>query len=369
MGRKKAGQLARLIEQVSRGERRLADIKDPELREAVRLALRLHREAPLGPDAARRARMRRRVMGSLKPRGPSIADRLVAMFTVLAKPAPYAMRALALLLVCASVAATATVASADALPDDTLYGVRLAAEQIRLALATTPEDRALVELSIAQHRLVEAQALAVLGDVDGALVASSAYSASLANAAADLAAIETLRPETRSLVSQLSDELTAQRARALATAALLASDPRGVAAAQVLAAVAASPTGASGPTRAVRIAQQAAAIADGIANVADGRLAPGRSEPLGPSASADSPIAFTSASQRARAAATPTTAATARPTQGQAERPSATPTGAFHQAQSAAAAARRAAHEAHQAAERALRAAQKTRTPDPTPER
>src|SRR5438128_8014698 len=126
--------LERLMEQVARGERALASIKRPVEREAVRIALRLHADVPLGPDDTTRARIRRRVLGSLRPRSATISDRMALIFEMLARPTPYLVRVVATVAVVASLAAGATVASADSLPDDPLYGVKVAAEQVRLAL-------------------------------------------------------------------------------------------------------------------------------------------------------------------------------------------------------------------------------------------
>src|SRR5207247_1474069 len=142
-----ATDVSRLIEEVARGERALPEIRDEKLREIVRLALRLHKDPFSARDAAARNRIRRRVMGSLRPHRPSLADRFVIAFTLLAKPTPYALRAIAVALVVVSLAGGTLVASADALPDDALYPVKIATEQVRLALATTSQDRAAVASS------------------------------------------------------------------------------------------------------------------------------------------------------------------------------------------------------------------------------
>jgi len=214
VGRTSATDVSRLIEEVARGERELSEIRDEKLREIVRLALRLHKDPFSAPDAAARNRIRRRVMGSLRPHRPSLADRFVIAFTLLAKPTPYALRAIAVALVVVSLAGGTLVASADALPDDALYPVKIATEQVRLALATTSQDRAVVELSIAEHRLAEATVLAEDGDDDDAVIATSAYSEHLANAAAELAGSEAVDPRTADLVSQLQDRMNEHRAAA-----------------------------------------------------------------------------------------------------------------------------------------------------------
>src|SRR5207245_9680807 len=103
---------------------------------------------------------RRRGSRPLRPLRPSRDDSSVIAFTLLAKPTPYALRAVAVALVVVSLAGGTLVASADALPDDALYPVKIATEQVRLALATTSQDRAVGELSIAEHPPAEAPVLA-----------------------------------------------------------------------------------------------------------------------------------------------------------------------------------------------------------------
>jgi len=163
VGRSEQTKLDGLIQEVARGQRTLQGIHDPRLRESVRVALRMHEDAPSGPDEYTRRRMRARVMSRLRPHRPTMRDNAWAALWYLGRPAPYIVRsvALAAILVCAGLGATIT--SAESLPDDALYPVKLAAESVRLALASAPEDRAAVELTIAEHRLVEAEKLASSG--------------------------------------------------------------------------------------------------------------------------------------------------------------------------------------------------------------
>ena len=194
VGASRPEKLDRLIENVARGERELASIHDAKLREAVRVALRIHMNAQSGLDALARERMRSRVLGSLRPRRPTFADRALVAFEVLAKPAPYAVRVIAIGALCIATIAGATVAGADTLPDDPLYSLKLAGEDLRLTFALSANDRASVQLSIAEHRLAEAEALATNGRDEDALVASSTYSQQIAEAAAELAELELHKP-------------------------------------------------------------------------------------------------------------------------------------------------------------------------------
>ena len=172
VGRNGRKRLDQLIDEVARGERRLTSISDAKLREAVRLALRIHADAPVSPDVYAKRRMRARVMAGLEPRRATLLDNAWTALELLARPAPYIARGVAAVSVLACMGMGALVASADTLPDDLLYPVKLATEQVRLALADAPGDRATVELSIASHRLSEAEQLAGSGRTSDALVAS-----------------------------------------------------------------------------------------------------------------------------------------------------------------------------------------------------
>jgi hypothetical protein len=276
VGHRIARDTAKLIDDVARGDRRLEEIKDPELRETVRLALRLHKDPYSGPDARTRSRIRHRVLFGLHPRNATVADRIAVVFELLGRPTPYAIRALAVGLVVVAIGASAAFVSAGTVADDALYSVKITSEQIRLALATSPEDRAVVELTIAEHRLAEATALAVLGNENDAVVATSEYGEHMANAAAELAQIESLQPETATLVAQLQLRIDEHRATAAAVVARLAEDPNRASAAAALGAVAARGSRAGDLSPAAAIAQDAADTADEAASVAERMAAPGR---------------------------------------------------------------------------------------------
>ncbi|MEP6694337.1 MAG: DUF5667 domain-containing protein [Chloroflexota bacterium] len=265
MGASRPEKLDRLIESVARGERELASVRDAKLREAVRVALRMHKNAPSGLDALARARMRDRVLASVRPGRPTPADRAAVAFAMLAKPAPYIVRIIAVTALCVATIAGAAVAGADTLPDDALYSVKLAGEDLRLTLAHNAEDRAAVQLSIAEHRLAEAEALATSGRDEDALVASSTYSQQIAQAAAELAELEELQPEVVALVAQLDDRFNEQRSRVQLLATKLSADPTTLRASEIMAVVAA-PTLAPGLLGVQRIAETAAGVAEDLAS-------------------------------------------------------------------------------------------------------
>ncbi len=252
-----------LIDEVSRGQRELAGIRDAKLREAVRIALRLHADRPSPLDAYARMRMRARVLSGLEARSSSLGDRVAMVFELLARPAPYIVRAVAVLAVALSVCLGVAVASMDANPDDLLYPLKLASEDGRLSLAVAPADRAAVELSIAEHRLAEAERFAADGRTSDALVASAVYTQHIASAAAELGP----EAEGATLGAQLETTFKAQRERAHTLAAALSVETKSSQSSQVLAMIAA-PSSASGRTQVERVAETAAALATDIADVA-----------------------------------------------------------------------------------------------------
>jgi len=269
VGWRNAKDTAKLIEEVARGDRLIEDVRDPQLRETVRLALRLHKDPYSAPDRRTRSRIRARVLFGLQPRNATMLDRLAVAFELLGRPTPYVMRALAVGLVVIGIGASTAVVSAGSVADDALYSVKITSEQMRLALATSPEDRAIVELSIAEHRLAEATALATLGDEDNAIVATSEYGEHMANAAAELAQVESLQPETATLVIQLQQRIDEHRATAVAVLARLAEDPNRPTASAALAVIAARGSPAPDLSPAAAIAQDAADTADEAAGVAE----------------------------------------------------------------------------------------------------
>ena len=263
VGRNRQGQLDRLIEEVARGSREFSSIRDEELREGVRLALRLHKHIPDVPDDYARLRMRARVLAGLRPHSPTLADHAWTALVLLARPAPYIVRGIAVTSLVLVLALGASVASADSMPSDLLYSVKLASEDARLALAAAAGDRAAVELSIAEHRLAEAEQLAANGETSDTLVASAMYSQHVAWAAADLVT----ESGSSDLGAQLESRFETQRDRVAALAVTLSADTRSAAAAEILAAIA-MPS-ASGATGAQRVADTAAGVAQQLVHVAE----------------------------------------------------------------------------------------------------
>jgi hypothetical protein len=378
-GRSARGDFTENLEAVARGVRRLEQIQDPILREAVAAALRLS-ERDLRPDPASRVRMRNTVLAALEPAKPTTSDRVYGIFALIGLPAPMIVRALVVGLIIAGVLGGATVASADSLPADTLYAFKLAGEQLRLAIAISVEDRAAVEHSIADHRLSEPERLAPNGLVDVCIIATASYGSSLADAAADLATVESSDPATGALVTQVQAALTLSQQRAVETATRLAADPRTAVAAAVLASISAT-SAPSKDSPATKIADQAAAIttrlstlADERANLADSRRTPAPRATVMPQT--DPPTAQPTTSPLDRAVgSTKDAASTSHPSAAAGpDADDATAGERFVQAppvnaiaaRLAAEKAKEAAHKAALAVEKAKRAAKRSPSPSPT---
>jgi hypothetical protein len=349
VGRLPSKDSAKLLDEVADGDRSVEHIKSPQLRETVRLALRLHKDPYSGPDGTTRSRIRFRVLNGLRPRRANVIDRVAIAFELLSKPTPYAMRGLALGLLVITLGAGTAAASAGTVANDVLYSVKIKSEQVRLALATSPEDRAVVQLSIAEHRLAEAIDLATLGNEDDAIVATSEYGEHMANAAAELAQVESLQPATATLVIQLRQRIDAHRTTAAAVVAQFAGDPSRVSAAAALAAVGARSSRVSGLSPAAAIAQDAADAADEAASVAERMSIP-------PGVIDEPRSSWDAAKTRAsvdRTKAAPDTAQARNETRHDERRPK----------ERASAAARRAADEARAAAEKAKHGNRETLAP------
>lgn len=263
VGQRRHEQLDRLIDEVARGTRELSSIRDESQREAVRIALRLHKESMQEPDPYTRIRMRARVLGTLRPRRAGLRDHAWTALELIARPAPYLMRGIAIASVLVCLGMGAIVASADTLPDDLLFPVKLGTETMRLGLAESAAERAVIELSIAEHRLQEAERLAASGRASDALIASAMYSQHVAWAAADLA------PDAPSdLALQLEERFDADRMRAQALASTLIVNTKSAGAARVLM-VLAQPTALPGDTGMQRVASTAAGVAEQLVQVAE----------------------------------------------------------------------------------------------------
>ena len=140
---------------------------EPLLRTAVTVQ---HTPLPAASQQARRAGEHRLVQAARARRHAAARPlwaalwALVSTFNAPRGPLRQAfIGAMALLLFVSSTLVGVTRAAATSLPDDTLYPVKLVAEQVQLALAPSPEVRAQLHLAFAQERLREVQAAVEAG--------------------------------------------------------------------------------------------------------------------------------------------------------------------------------------------------------------
>jgi len=283
--------------------------RDTELRDLVRVASRLRRSRD-GLSAERRAALKYRVMRGLDmaPRR-ALRERLAIILGIVSKPLPLVYRAGVAAVLVAAVVGAATMASADSLPDDPLYGVKLASEQARLSLAQAPQDLVAVELSIAETRLREATALVAQQRDAEADVAASAFGEHLAAAAAHL---EPSRAQDGVLLRQIQLRLGGQRLPAMDPGAtpnalsVLRSASREI--------TAASPNAGSIADLAARAAEQAADLVtsegdddgdEGASGSTASTFAPRTAPPASSRVTSGAPTgASSSAARTARATAT-----------------------------------------------------------------
>ncbi|MEA2662210.1 MAG: hypothetical protein QOH08_1782 [Chloroflexota bacterium] len=147
-----------------------------------------------------------RVAGAVRP--TDLGERTGPLRAFLSRPGWLASRACMVMLVC-SMAAGTTFATADALPDEPLHGMKIATEQLQVSLARSPERLVSVELAIAGSRLREAAVLEARGREASAEAAVSAYGEHIALAAATLAEI---RPApSAALLDQFRAQVVSQQ--------------------------------------------------------------------------------------------------------------------------------------------------------------
>lgn len=129
-----------------------------ELRSLIQVATDagLLRPGTVSPDAVRRSRARAlsraATLASTKPRGAFLAPAM-----------RFAFAAVAVVVVLGVTGVGLNSAAADSLPGDPLYGVKLAAETLRLRFATAAESRLELEDLYAEQRVDEVMALLALG--------------------------------------------------------------------------------------------------------------------------------------------------------------------------------------------------------------
>lgn len=179
----------------------------------VRVAARVRRAPRPVPSAEFRRRARARFEARLSADGAGAEARQ----SPVRKPLLAALRPIAVplaaVLAMALVAGGIGTASASALPGSPLYPAKLAIEQARLLVASTPEEQVQTHLSIAATRLQEAVVEKKHGDP--AVVASLLRSYQQQIADAEAAAAQVKSPAYGRQVAQRVADLEGQEAAAL----------------------------------------------------------------------------------------------------------------------------------------------------------
>jgi len=182
---------------------------DPEVRSLVRLAIDV-RDVRNELTPERRAALKLRILRRLETAHPRpLADRLAALWFLISRPLPVLSRVGTIALIVIAMVGGASAVSADSLPDDPLYSLKMHSEQVRLSLTQNAADRAAVELGIAETRLREATALTAQNRDAEADAAASSFGEYLANAAASIE--EASAAESSDLVEQLRTRVAQQQ--------------------------------------------------------------------------------------------------------------------------------------------------------------
>jgi len=170
---KKEDIIANCIDEIQAGKCTLEDCLarypslSDELRPLLKIAMGIQPEAATpSPEFKQRARIR--LLQSMQAPAADRGRAGLDIFGWLKPPAPGRRLSYALIVatvVWALVVAGGTTvhASQDSLPDDALYPVKTAVENLRLAVARTPEARASLHLELAERRVQEVAAQSSLG--------------------------------------------------------------------------------------------------------------------------------------------------------------------------------------------------------------
>ena len=111
------------------------------------------------------------------------------------KPSPFSWRrswavAVAVILVILLTGSSTVAASSDALPDETLYPVKLATEQVRVAFTFSDEQKAEVHTQLADTRATEIETMSNEGKTEAAAVAAERLAIQLEQANYAMAKVE-----------------------------------------------------------------------------------------------------------------------------------------------------------------------------------
>ena len=170
---KKEDIIANCIDQIQAGKCTLEDCLarypslSDELRPLLKIATGIQPEAAT-PSPQFRQRARIRLLQAMQAPAANRGHAGLDIFGRLKPPAPgrrlgYALIVATVVWALIVAGGTTVHASQDSLPDDALYPVKTAVENLRLAVARTPEARASLHLELAERRVQEVVAQSSLG--------------------------------------------------------------------------------------------------------------------------------------------------------------------------------------------------------------
>ncbi|MBC8511469.1 MAG: hypothetical protein H8D32_00620 [Dehalococcoidia bacterium] len=215
---KKEDIIANCIDEIQAGKCTLEDCLarypslSDELRPLLKIAMGIQPEAAT-PSPQFRQRARIRLLQAMQAPAANRGRAGLDIFGWLKPPAPGRRLSYALIVatvVWALIVAGGTTvhASQDSLPDDTLYPVKTAVENLRLAVARTPEARASLHLELAERRVQEVAAQSSLGRT----MSTSALEEVAVQTDAAIREIGSIPPEdSKALVGELSKSTVNQQ--------------------------------------------------------------------------------------------------------------------------------------------------------------
>jgi len=215
---KKEDIIANCIDEIQAGKCTLEDCLarypslSDELRPLLKIAMGIQPEAAT-PSPQFRQRARIRLLQAMQAPAANRGRAGLDIFGWLKPPAPgrrlsYALIVATVIWALIVAGGTTVHASQDSLPDDALYPVKTAVENLRLAVARTPEARASLHLELAERRVQEVVAQSSLGRT----MSTSALEEVAVQTDAAIREMGSIPPEdSKTLVGELSQSTVNQQ--------------------------------------------------------------------------------------------------------------------------------------------------------------
>ncbi len=174
-----ADTLARCLDDLETGRATMTDCiaRYPALAPALQAAASVRSLPPAVPSPAFRAASAQRMKNLIAARQSAPMPGPVVANEVRRQPLwqSWAFRLATLLVILSLLGGGTVVAAGESMPDQPLYGVKLATEALEVELAPAAERRFDVYMQQSDRRLLEATAMAVAGKYERALGALGAY--------------------------------------------------------------------------------------------------------------------------------------------------------------------------------------------------